>query len=328
VNKSLAWILGIGFLTVLACPLGLADDDDDDKAPVAAAVPPAASLTPEQRNALGIVTERPRAAQVPERLESVGLVLDPSVLIADLGDLTSTETATRAAQAEVARLQGLYGSNGGASLKMLEAARVEAVKAAAQSRLTAARFATHWSPLATLRSGDRRALVAEVARGRALLLRANLPGRHSLGALPEKAELDVDGVQVPGKVLGLLRQTDETQSMGLLVGVDSAPAGLGPGARVPVALLMAKRSGVVLPQDAVLYDEQGPYVFKRLSNKLNTGESHFERRNVQLLLRRGGGGWLVTGVDDDDDIVTEGAGVLWSLQGMNGHVADDDDNDD
>jgi hypothetical protein len=326
VNKSLVSILGVGLLAVLSCPpLGLADDDDD-KAPVAATTPSATPLTPEQRKALGIVTERPRAAQVPERLESVGLVLDPSVLVGDLGDLTSNETAMRAAQAEVLRLQGLYGASGGASLKMLEAARVEAAKAAAQSRLTAARFATHWSPLATLRPADRRALVAEVARGRALLLRADLPGRHSLGALPESAELDVDGVQVRGKVLGLLRQTDETQSMGLLVGVERAPEGLGPGARVPVALLMARRSGVVLPEDAVLYDEHGPYVFKKLSNELSSSGSQFERRNVTLLLR-GGGGWLVTGVDDDDDIVTEGAGVLWSLEGMNGRVADDDDDD-
>ena len=277
-KKSVVWILAAALFAALACRLGIADvDDDDDKAPVAVAVAataaPGAALTPEQRKALGIVTERPRAAQAPEQLESMGLVLDPSVLVADLGDLTSSEAAMRAAQAEVVRLQGLYGGNGGASLKMLEAARVEAVKASAQSRVTAARFAQHWAPLAGLRSADRRAWVAGVVRGQALLLRADLPGRHSLGALPEKAELDVDGVQVSGRVLGLLRQTDETQSMGLLVGVENAPAGLGPGARVPVALLMAERSGVVLPQDAVLYDEQGPYVFKRLSNKLNKGES-------------------------------------------------------
>jgi hypothetical protein len=275
---------------------------------------------------LGIVTEHPHAARIPDRIESVGIVLDPTLLVADLGDLTTNETAARSAQAEVARLQGLYGGNAGASLKMLEAARVEAVKATAQSRLTAARFAQHWAPLVTLSGADRRALVAGVARGQALLMRADVPGRHSLGALPESAELDIDGVTVPARVLGLMRQTDETQSMGLLLGVESAPAGLGPGARVPVALVMAKRSGVVLPQDAVLYDEHGSYVFKQLTAKTDGNGSHYERCAVTLLLRRGGG-WLVSGVDDDDDIVVEGAGVLWSLQGIGGHVVDDDDGD-
>jgi hypothetical protein len=220
-------------------------------------------------------------------------------------------------------LQGLYGDHGGASLKMVEAARVEAVKATAQSRLTAARFAQHWAPLASLSPPDRSSIVIQVTRGRALLLRADLPGRHSLGSLPENAELDVDGVQVHGRVLGFLRQTDETQSLGLLVGVENPPAGLGPGARVPVALLMAKRSGVVLPQDAVLYDERGPYVFKQLTRS-EAANTRYERCNVTLLLRRGGG-WLVSGVEDDDDIVIEGAGVIWSLQGSGARAVDDDD---
>jgi hypothetical protein len=317
-------MLGIVLFAVLACPLGNADDDDDKTPVTAAADTVGASLTTDQRKALGIVTEHPRVAQIPGRLESMGLVLDPTLLVADLGDLAASETATRSAQAEVVRLQGLYGGNAGASLKMLEAARVEAVRATAQSRLTAARFAQHWAPLVTLSTADRRTLVAGAARGQILLLRADLPGRHSLGTLPDSAELDVDGVKVPGRVFGLLRQTDETQSMGLLVAVASAPAGLGPGARVPVALVMAKRSGVVLPQDAVLYDEHGPYVFKQLAAKPDSGGSHYERCGVTLLLRRGGD-WLVSGVDDDDDIVVEGAGVLWSLQGLGARAVDDDD---
>lgn len=322
-KTSLARILALGLVAFMACPTGIADDDDD-KTPDAIPATAGTSLTSQQRKALGIVTEHPLTAQIPDRIESVGLVLDSTALVGDLGDLTASEAAAKSAQAEVTRLQGLYGSNAGASLKMLEAARVESVKAAAQSRLTAARFAQHWAPLTALSSTDRRTLVVEVARGRALLLRADLVGRHSIESLPERAELDVDGIQVPGRVLGFLRQTDETQSMGLLVGVDSPPAGLGPGARVPVALVMGKRSGVVLPQNAVLYDERGPYVFKQITNKRAGENARYERCSVTLLLRRSGG-WLVSGVDDDDDIVIEGAGVLWSLQGMSGRVLDDDD---
>lgn len=303
-----ARILAIGLFAVVACPAVTAADT---------------SLTPQQSKALGVVAERPLAAEIPDRIASVGLVLDTTVLVADLGDLATSETAARTARAEVARLQGLYGDHGGASLKMLEAARVEAVKATAQSRLTAARFAQHWAPLAALDPADRSGIVMQVTRGRALLLRADLPGRHSLGSLPEKAELDVDGIQVHGRVFGFLRQADETQSLGLLVGVENPPAGLGPGARVPVALLMAKRSGVMLPRDAVLYDERGPYVFKQLAGPEDTN-LRYERCNVKLLLRRAGS-WLVTGVEDDDDIVTEGAGVIWSLQGSGARAVDDDD---
>ena len=40
-----------------------------------------------------------------------------------------------------------------------------------------------------------------------------------------------------------------------------------------------------------------------------------------------GDGWLVQGVDDDDDVVVHGTGVLWSLEGVGAHPADDDDED-
>ena len=313
-------------LALLACSSASGSaDDDDDKTPNTSAIVINTSLTSQQRKALGVVAERPLAAQIPDRIASVGLVLDSTVLVADLGDLAASETAARTARAEVKRLQGLYGDHGGASLKMVEAARVEAVKATAQSRLTAARFEQHWAPLAALSPSDRAAIVMQVTRGRALLLRADLPGRHSLGSLPGKAELDVDGVKVHGRVFGFLRQADETQSLGLLVGVENPPAGLGPGARIPVSLLMAKRSGVVLPQDAVLYDERGPYVFKQLTRPVGAN-SQYQRCNVKLLIRRGTG-WLVSGVEDDDDIVMEGAGVIWSLQGAGARAIDDDDDD-
>jgi hypothetical protein len=322
---SVARIVAAIILAVLTCSPARAADDDDDKTPNASATIMNGSLTPQQRKALGVVAERPVTARIPDRIASVGLVLDSTMLVADLGDLAATETAARTARAEVTRLQVLYGDHAGASLKMVEAARVEAVKATAQSRLTAARFAQHWAPLASLNPTDRSSIVMQVTRGKALLLRADLPGRHSLGSLPEKAELDVDGVEVHGRVFGFLRQTDETQSLGLLVGVANPPAGLGPGARVPVSLLMARRSGVLLPQDAVLYDERGPYVFKQLTRP-EAANSRYERCNVTLLIRRGGG-WLVSGVEEDDDIVMEGAGVIWSLQGAGARTVDDDDDD-
>jgi hypothetical protein len=74
-------------------------------------------------------------------------------------------------------------------------------------------------------------------------------------------------IQVPGHVLGALRQSSELQSAALLVEVPNAPSGLGPGARIPVALLTAERSGMLLPRDALLYDENGAYVYKQLAKQ-------------------------------------------------------------
>jgi hypothetical protein len=86
--------------------------------------------------------------------------------------------------------------------------------------------------------------------------------------------------------------------------------------------MMAKRPGLLLPRDAVLYDEHGAYVFKQLTDKSGPQKVRYLRLKVTLLLGYGDG-WLVNGVADDDDIVVGGAGVLWSLE-MPGQVADDD----
>ena len=46
----------------------------------------------------------------------------------------------------------------------------------------------------------------------------------------------------------------------------------GPGARIPVALLAAERHGLLLPRDALLYDENGAYVYKQLTQKIAGGK--------------------------------------------------------
>ena len=200
------------------------------------------------------------------------------MLVADLGDATASAAAEHSASAELERLRALYKGGAGASLKMLEAAQAEEAKAQAQAQLAAAHFALHWGPLAALPAGARQKMIEASTSGRSLLVRADLPGRHTLGALPRKAVLDVDGIEVPGRVLGALRQISELQSAALLIEVPNAPAGLGPGARVPVALLTAERAGMLLPRDALLYDENGAYVYKQLTAKTRRGKDALLRR--------------------------------------------------
>ncbi len=282
------------------------------------------TLNTEQQRAVGIVVARPLAMKVPERIEALGLVLDATLLISDAGDAATAAAAEHSASAELERLRALYGDGAGASLKMLEAAQAEQARTRAQEDLAAARFALHWGPVAALPPAARQKAIEASASGQGLLLRADLPGRHSLGILPSRALLDVDGVQVPGRILGMLRQTTDIQSVGLLIEVQSAPAGLAPGARVPVALLTGERSGLLLPRDAVLYDENGAYVYKRLARKPGDEEWRYSPVKIRLLLPHGDG-WLVDGVDDDDDVVVHGAAVLWSLQEAGAHAVDDDD---
>jgi multidrug efflux pump subunit AcrA (membrane-fusion protein) len=110
------------------------------------------------------------------------------------------------------------------------------------------------------------------------------------------------------------------------VEVQNPPAGLAAGARVPVSLLSTERTGLLVPRDALLYDENGAYVYKQVSSKIPGEKTRYVPVKVTLMVPFGDG-WLVKGVDDDDEIVVHGAGVLWSLEGVGTHAVDDDDED-
>jgi hypothetical protein len=296
-----------------------ADNDDD-----ANATPPStpAALNADQQKAGGIVVAHPLKAQAAQHLDALGLVLDPVLLVTDAGAMTAAAAAEQAASAELIRLRGLYGG-GGASLKTLEAAQAEQAKAHAESESATLRYEWHWGPLAALPAPERQKILETAMSGHGLLVRADVPGRHILGTLPLSALLSVDGIEVPGSVLGPLRQSSEVQSAGLLILVRNAPAGLGPGARVPITLSAAPRSGLLLPRGAFFYDENGAFVFKRMNAQTGDRKTRYAPVKVTLLLAYGEG-WLVDGVDNDDEIVVQGAGTLWSLQGLGGLAVDDD----
>ena len=297
--------------------------DDDEPAAAGDQTP---DLTAQQQKAVGIVVAHPVAAKLPERIDAVGLVLDATMLISDSGEVAGAEAAEQSAAAELARLRALHQGGAGASLRQLEAAQADHAKLRAQAQLATARMALHWGPISDAAPAAREKIVADATRGRSLLLRAELPGRHTLSVMPERALLNVDGIQVPGRALGVLRETTETQSIGLLIEVPNAPAGLGPGARVPVTLSSAVRSGFLLPRDAVLYDEKGPYVFKQIERKnAKSADKTSFVPETKKILAAASSDWKTEGLDGDDEVVVQGAGVLWSLQGMAGQAPDDDD---
>jgi hypothetical protein len=280
------------------------------------------ALSVEQQRAVGIIIAEAAAVTMPRRTEAYGRVLDPSQLVADAGRLDSSRAAAKAAAAETARLQGLY-RRADTSLKALQVAEAARIQAQARARLAEARFVLRWGPLARLGRAPRAHLIRQLAAGRQLLLRADLPGRHSLGTLPKEALVDVDGIRVPARVLGPLPQAAaRVQSVGLLLQIPHPPAGLGPGAELPVVLEGRGREGQVVPDGALIYGTQGVYVYSALADKSQDGDTRFAPLAVTVL-QPIGHGWLVAGLHPNDRIVVQGAGVLWSLQGLGAASGDD-----
>ena len=308
----------------IVCSLAFAGDDDDAPKPGDASQTP--SLNAEQQHAVNLQVAHPVAVKVPERTTALGVVLDATSLLSDVSERAVAEAQQQAVSAEASRLRSLYKAGAGTSLKMLETAQAEEAKARAEADLAAARFTQHWGPLAKEAPATRQQQLDAVTSGRSLLVRADLPGQHVVGALPARAVLDVDGIEVPGRVLGPLVQFSDSQSAGLLLQIDHPPLGLAAGARIPISLYGGTRAGMLLPRDAMLYDENGAYVYKQWPRKTAAEKTRYAAREgdaAHALWRRLAG----QGVDDDDDIVVHGAGVLWSLQGVGARAADDEDED-
>ena len=83
------------------------------------------------------------------------------------------------------------------------------------------------------------------------------------------------------------RASSESQSAGLLLEVEHAPLGLGAGARLRLWLYGRERSGMLLPREAILYDENGAYVYKQLAVEASAEKTHYLPVKVTLLLPLG-----------------------------------------
>ncbi len=286
--------------------------------------PTALSLSAAQRQAAGITIGRAIRIELPVRTAAFGLALDPRPAQADYNAWRAAATSRAAAAAEVARLRKLYAGGAGASLKSLQAAGAALARSAAEADAARARFSFAWAPIAALPAARRRRLIDAAVAGTVMLVRADLTGHLALGDPPRTALVDVDGLEVRGRVLGLMRTAGGAQSVGLLVELTGAPPGFAAGARVPVALLGAPRSGRFVPRAAVLYGDEGAFVYREVPGRAPTAAAGFEAVKVRLLMAHAGG-WIVDGIGAGDEVVTHGAGVLWSLQGLGGQSAADDD---
>ena len=312
---------------MLAATAGLADEDDDQpKASLRPDSSGAYALTQSQQQAVGLRIDHPMQMASPQLIDAYGLVLDPVALVTDAGRMDSTQAAADAAAADVARLDGLYRNNADASLKALQASRSVAIEAAAQAQTAAVTFRLQWGPVAAMGAASRRELIDALSAGRQLLVRADVPGYPLLSTVAPRAVLSLDGLSVAARVLGPLARTDaQSQGAGWLLLVERRPEGLGPGARTHVRLQAAAADGMLVPAAALLYGEHGAYVYRQVSGS-STDKAQFAAAPVKLLVRVGDG-WLVEGLGRSDSIVVQGAGVLWSLEGISTFSAAEEEHD-
>jgi hypothetical protein len=259
---------------------------------------------------LGVVTAPLLSAYHNTTTSGFARVLDPGPLAQLDSDIEAAAAAAAASQAEAARTRSLAADQT-VSKQAAEAAAAQARTDAAKLSLLRRRVGLEWSPvLAKYSDTRRRRLVADIAAGRAALVR--IDSAAGLSQLRGSAIIDLgEGGSVSAQILGPARTGDpRLQSTGL-IGVVTGPQAeqMGAGTVAPASIAFgAGQSGVVIPRAALLRAGGQTFVYVRRD------ATDFERRVVADGAPDPDGLFVATGFKPGEAVVTTGAAQLLAAQ--------------
>jgi hypothetical protein len=291
-------------LLAAAHPCG-AQDDDAYEAPERSV-----TLDAPTKVRLGIATVAAQAVQYRGEARGLGLVLGIDAIAQTDADLTVAESAAQVSQAALARARALFSADTSVSRQTLEAAEHQATTDTAQLLLAERRSEGTWGHDAPWRdSKQRRTLMAEIAAGKAVIVRATFAADVIGDSAPAQTRIErldaADGGRhwtasrlwnapadpaVPGRSYYLLIE---------------AAQGLNQGERVRVvAEFGASKSGALVPAAAVIIAEGSTWLY------IEQKSDYFVRQAIDLSQPLGPGYFVSTGVQAGESVVVQGAGQL------------------
>jgi hypothetical protein len=297
---------------VLAGP-ARADADD-------AAVKPV-KLPAEIQAKLGLKVQPLAARTSAAALAGYVKVLDPGPLAQLDSDILAAEAAAQASAAEAARAKALNADGQTVSAKALEAAQAQARADASKLALLRRRVGLEWGEgVARLSANQREALLAEIAAGKAALVRIDTPSGEGLTGL-RAVDIDLGALgSVRATVLGMARAADPHLLSPGLIARASGPGArsLSVGLAVPVKLqASARAAGVLAPQAALMRSQGKTWVYVR------TAAESFVRKPVENARTEAGGLFVPGGLKPGEAVVTHGAAALFAAETNTGEEGGD-----
>jgi hypothetical protein len=271
-------------------------------------------LTKEQQASAGFLVAKPEAMELKPETKAFGRVLDAAPLATLLAEIQTAQSSLNATVKEFERLKSLGENASPRSLETAEAAmkRDQAAQESAQARLLAG-----WGKPFTSRA-DLAALTRSLLTQEAALVRVDLLAGELLPSEPRAVRivpLTGDASAREAELLGPAPTADpQAQGQAFLALIrDHAPP---PGTTLAAWLVTdgAAQRGFRLPRTAVVQYENGLFVF------MQTGDTVFERKRVQVAKSQRDGVFVVSGIGADDRVVMTGAQQLLSeeLKGAGG----------
>lgn len=286
---------------------------------------PGVAVDQEQLTRMGIETVAVAESNSVAAMHGTAIVLDSAALAAALADVDAARSDAASARENYERLQRLFADDGNASRQAVEAAQSQ--WSAARARLISAEARTRgdWGlPLSDAR-GARPTWIAELADGRASLLRAEF-----VGQLPAAAQLDYAllGTESSG-VAALVAYVGPSRAAavsavgtGVLLRTRGNPAAestLRPGERLAViASVKSVARRPLVPAEAAFADGGQFWCY------VQRGGDRFDRVPLAAIERVAAGYPVAAGIKAGDRVVVRGAPLLLSLERGAGTVAGDE----
>ncbi len=289
-----------------------ADADDEAAKPV--------KLASEIQAKLGLRSEPLKASTSAATLSGFVKVLDPSPLAQLDSDIDQADAAAQASTAEYVRSQALNKDGAAVPTKQVEAARAQARADASKLAALRRRVGLEWGDgIARMSARQRGQLLAEIAAGKAALVRIDTPSGEGLAGL-KTVELDLGPLgQVRASVLGRAPAADpRLLSPGVIAtargpGVRSLSVGLAAPVKLAIA---AAATGVVAPRAALVRSKGKTWVYVR------TGAETFLRKEVEDGRSEAAGLFTPAGFKPGEQVVTHGAAALFAAET---NVSDEDE---
>ena len=320
IHCAAAWMLALG-----ACAPCLAEEADAPKADAPKAdapgadvpgadVPKAVTLDASQQTRMGVVVSALGAAQPSGGTATIARVLDPGPLLALDSELGAALASWNASHAEAERTRKLFGEDRTASARALEAAASQAQADLQRVESARRRILLEWGDgVADLAAARRSALLNEVARVHAELIRVELP--VGVSAPKSGTTLDVqvnlDGPNIPTVVLGTMPAADpRLQTRGVLVELKGDLANLAIGRMLTARIPASAEPGhaVLIPRGALVRKASRVWVY------VQTAPTTFIRREVSGYQPMSDG-WIVhSGFGTGDRVVSGGAAALLAVE--------------
>ena len=268
---------------------------------------------------LGVTTAPLQAARRSASAAGFARALDPGPLAQLDSDIATAAAAYEASRAEAARTRALNAADQTVSKQAAETAASQARQDAAKLALLRKRVGLEWSPaLAALSDARRGRLVADIAAGRAALVR--IDSAQGLSQLRGTAEIDLGaGGRARAAILGPTRTGDpRLQSTGVLALVTGPMAvRFGVGTVAPATIAAgAGGEGLLIPRAALLRTGGRTVVYVRRD------ASDFEQRVVPAGLSDPEGLFVTSGFRPGEAVVTRGAAQLFAAQTGSGKDVD------